>query len=165
LLGVDDDGSVSGTTRDKLDEWVAELCRTKISPPLIPYLSWAKDVELGKSVMAVRVPTGPNKPYARVHHNHSTYFVRVGSTCREASREELERMFQASGRVQYGLKPVPGATLDDLENVPCFLPDPTVMRRVPIRHHVGHEQENRGDATYAFDDSPDHGRLRSSELY
>ena len=27
LLGVEDDGSISGTTRDNLEEWVAELCR------------------------------------------------------------------------------------------------------------------------------------------
>ncbi|MDO9210623.1 MAG: ATP-binding protein [Deltaproteobacteria bacterium] len=28
---------------------------------------------------------------------------------------ELERMFQASGRIQYGLKPVPGSSLDNLD--------------------------------------------------
>lgn len=50
-----------------------------------------------------------------MHNNRRTYFIRVGGTSREASREELERMFQASGRVQYGPKPVPGATLDDLD--------------------------------------------------
>ena len=36
LLGVEDDGSVSGTTRDNLEEWVAELCRMKIDPPIVP---------------------------------------------------------------------------------------------------------------------------------
>jgi len=52
------------------------------------------------------------------------FFIRAGSTSREASREELERIFQASGRVQYGLKPVPGATPDDLDRRrlhDCFL--------------------------------------------
>ncbi|MCG8457582.1 MAG: putative DNA binding domain-containing protein [Holophagales bacterium] len=116
LLGVEDHGTVSGTLRERPEEWVAELCRRKIEPPIIPYLSWARDVELGKHVLAVRVPAGPDKPYARVHNDRRTYFVRVGSTCREASREELERMFQASGRLQYGLKPVPGATYDDLDS-------------------------------------------------
>jgi ATP-dependent DNA helicase RecG len=115
LLGVEDDGTISGTTRNRLDEWVAELCRKKIEPPIIPFLSWARDVEPGKDVLAVRVPTGPDKPYARLHDDRRTYFVRVGSTCREASREELERMFQASGRLEYGLKPVPGATLADFD--------------------------------------------------
>ena len=109
LLGVEDDGAVSGTTRGNLEEWVGELCRAKIEPPVIPVLSWARDAEPGRHVLAVRVPLGPNKPYARVHDNRKTYYVRVGKTSREASREELERMFQASGRLHYGLKPVPGA--------------------------------------------------------
>ena len=30
LLGVEDDGGVSGTTRDRVEEWVVELCRSKI---------------------------------------------------------------------------------------------------------------------------------------
>ncbi len=115
LLGVEDDSTISGTTRDRLDEWVAALCRQKIEPPIIPFLSWARDVEPGKHVLSVRVPVGPDKPYARVHDNRRTYFVRVNNTCREASREELERMFQASGRLQYGLKPVPGASFADFD--------------------------------------------------
>jgi ATP-dependent DNA helicase RecG len=112
LLGVEDDGRISGTTRDRLDEWVAELCRVKISPPIVPLLSWARDAEPGRHVLAVSVTLGPDKPYARVHDGRSTYFIRVGSTSREASREEMQRMFQASGRLQYGLKPVSGAGID-----------------------------------------------------
>ncbi|RCK77969.1 MAG: ATP-dependent DNA helicase [Candidatus Ozemobacter sibiricus] len=115
LLGIDDDGSVVGLSRANLEEWVAELCRVKIDPPIVPHLEWVRAIEPGKDVLVVRVPAGPNKPYARVHHNRRTYFIRVGRTSREASRDELERMFQASGRLQYGLKPVPGAALDDLD--------------------------------------------------
>ena len=115
LLGVEDDGRVTGVARDDAEEWVAEICRVKIEPPVIPVLSWANDVEPGKHVLAIHVPQGPDKPYARVHDNRRTYFIRVGKTCREAGREELERMFQASGRVQYGLKPVPGSTVNDLD--------------------------------------------------
>ena len=115
LLGVEDDGTISGTTRGNLEEWVAEICRVKIDPPVIPTLSWLRDAEPGKDVLAVGVPLGPDKAYARIHNNHRAYFVRVGSTSREASKEELERMFQASGRLQYGLKPVPGSSLSDLD--------------------------------------------------
>lgn len=116
LLGVEDDGRISGTAREGLDEWVAELCRTKIEPPVIPLLSWARNIEPGKHVLAVRVTLGPDKPYARMHNSRRTYFIRVGSTCREASRDELERMFQASGRLHYGLKPVSGAALEALDS-------------------------------------------------
>jgi ATP-dependent DNA helicase RecG len=115
LLGVDDDGSIYGTGRPDLEEWVAELCRVKIDPPVIPYLAWVRDVEPGKDVLIVQFPSGPDKPYARVHSGRNTYYIRVGSTSREASREELQRLFQSSGYVQYGLKPVPGAGLEMLD--------------------------------------------------
>ena len=116
LLGVEDDGSVTGTLRDNLEEWVVELCRLKIDPPIIPILAWVKNAEPDRDVLAVRVPIGPDKPYARVHNGRKTYFIRVGSTSREASRDELQRMFQASGSLHYGVKPVPGAGLEGLDH-------------------------------------------------
>ena len=115
LLGVEDDGSITGTTRENLEEWVAELCRIKIDPPIIPFLAWVKNAEPDRDVLAVRVTIGPDKPYARVHKGRKTYFIRVGSTSQEASRDELERMFQASGHLHYGVKPVPGAGFDGLD--------------------------------------------------
>lgn len=115
LLGVEDDGRISGATRSHLEEWVADLCRTKIEPPVMPHLSWASDPETGKRVLAVRVAQGPDKPYAQLHNGRLTYFIRVGNTVREASREELEIMFQASGRLRYGVKPVSGANLESLD--------------------------------------------------
>ena len=112
LLGVADDGGIIGTKRERLEDWVAELCRTKVEPPIVPMLSWVRDAAPGRDVLAVRVTLGPDKPYARVHDNRRMYYIRVGGTSREASREELERMYQASGRLRYGLKPVPGAGFD-----------------------------------------------------
>ena len=115
LLGVEKDGSITGTTRENLEEWVAELCRIKIDPPIIPFLAWVKNAEPDRDVLAVRVTIGPDKPYARVHKGRKTYFIRVGSTSQEASRDELERMFQASGHLHYGVKPVPGAEFHGLD--------------------------------------------------
>ncbi len=115
LLGVEDDGTVVGSTRPRVEDWVSEACCAKIDPPVIPLLAWTRDAAPGKDVLVVQVPQGPDKPYARVHNNRRTYYVRVGATSREASREELERLFQASGRLQYGLKPVPGADLAALD--------------------------------------------------
>lgn len=115
LLGVDDDGRIVGTQRSRLEEWVAELCRAKIDPPVIPVLSWVRDAEPGADVLAARVSVGPDKPYARVHNSRRAYYVRVGSTSREAGSEELERMYQSAGRLNYGLKPVPGAGVEELD--------------------------------------------------
>ena len=116
LLGIEKDGSITGTTRENLEEWVAELCRAKIDPPIIPFLAWVKNAEPDRDVLAIRVPIGPDKPYARVHNVRKTYFIRVGSTSREASRGELQRMFQASGNLHYGVRPVPGAGFDGLDH-------------------------------------------------
>ena len=115
LLGVEDDASISGVTRDNLEEWVAELCRTKIDPPVVPYMAWHKDIVTNKRVLAVEVPVGLDKPYSLLHNARRTCLIRVGSTCREASREELERMFHASGQLRYGLKPISGASISDLD--------------------------------------------------
>ncbi|MDE0099769.1 MAG: putative DNA binding domain-containing protein [Truepera sp.] len=116
LLGIEDDGSITGTVRPNLEEWITELCRVKIDPPVIPFLSWVRNAEPDRDVLAVRVTIGPDKPYAHLHNNRKTYFVRVGSTSQEASRDELERMFQASGRLHYGLKPVPGAGFEAFDH-------------------------------------------------
>ncbi|MYE25262.1 MAG: ATP-dependent DNA helicase RecG [Gammaproteobacteria bacterium] len=115
LLGVDDGGRIVGAQRPRLEEWVVELCRAKIDPPVIPSLHWVRNAEPGSDVLAVRVSVGPDKPYARVHNKRRTYYVRVGSTSREASSEELERMYQSAGRLNYGVKPVPGAGVEELD--------------------------------------------------
>ena len=56
LLGVEDDGKVSGITRDKLEEWVMTACRDKIRPAIIPFFEIIRDIEPGKDVAVVRVP-------------------------------------------------------------------------------------------------------------
>ncbi len=116
LLGIEDDGSITGTVRPNLEEWITELCRVKIDPPVVPFFSWVKNAVPNRDVLAVSVTTGPDKPYACLHDKRKTYFIRVGSTSQEASRDELERMFQASGRLHYGLKPVPGAGFEAFDH-------------------------------------------------
>ena len=37
LLGVEDNRTISGLTRDRLEEWVMNTCRDKIRPDIIPY--------------------------------------------------------------------------------------------------------------------------------
>ena len=114
LLGVEDDGRISGVKRPKLEEWVGELCRVKITPPVVPVLRWIRNAADGKDVLAIRV-VGLNKPYAQIHNNRKSYYIRVGSSSREASQEELGRMYQASGSMRYGLRPVPGTDIDALD--------------------------------------------------
>ena len=117
LLGVEDDGRVSGLTRSPRDaeEWVMNLCRNNVKEPLIPYwetVPWDESSNVG----VISIPADcPDKPYKARRDRAWVTFVRVGSTSREATREEEGRLYQASGIMRYDLRPVPGATLADLD--------------------------------------------------
>lgn len=114
LLGVDDDGSIAGTTRGDLEEWVMNTCRDKIRPEIIPYFQWIRDVEPGKHVAIVQVEMGWTV-HSVWHNHHRTYYIRVGSQVREPSHEELERLFQQRGRFRVETRPVSGSSLADVD--------------------------------------------------
>lgn len=114
LLGVEDDGSISGTTRPNTEEFVMNACRDKIRPALIPFYEVVKDVEPGKDVAVVRVSRGFDV-HTRWHNNRNVYYIRVGTQSREPTPEELARLFQQRGALRAELRPVSGATFADLD--------------------------------------------------
>ena len=114
ILGVDNDGSVIGITRDRLEEWVMTPCRDKIRPELIPYYEVIRDVEPGKDVAVVQVDRGW-AVHNVWHNNHRTYYIRVGTQSREASAEELERLFQQRGTFRLEVRGVSGSSAEDFD--------------------------------------------------
>lgn len=114
ILGVDDAGSVVGLTRDRLEEWVMTTCRDKIRPELIPYYEVIRDVEPGKDVAIVQVDRGWAVHHVW-HNNHRTYYIRVGTQSREASPEELERLFQQRGAFRLEVRGVSGSSMEDFD--------------------------------------------------
>ena len=131
VLGVDDAGSIVGLTRvdeseagqedqaerasyARLEQWVAHVCRDKIRPELNPYFQILRDVLPSMDVAVVGVERGYGVHHVW-HNNGRKYYVRVGSTSREASPEELARLFQQRGSVRVERQPVPGALIDDLD--------------------------------------------------
>ncbi len=117
LLGVEDEALVSGLTREpkQAEEWVMQIARDHVQPAVIPYwetLEW----EEGKVIGVVSLPAdAPDKPYKVKSGASWVTRVRVGTTTRDASREEEARLYQQSGRLRYGLKPVLGTTPGDLD--------------------------------------------------
>lgn len=109
LLGVEDDGAISGVTRPDVEEWVINICRNNVVPQIIP--GYQKILVEGKTVVMLDIPAGIAKPY---HTQKGDYYVRAGSTARKASREELSRLFQDSGLVHYETTPINGTRLTDL---------------------------------------------------
>lgn len=112
LIGVDDEGHPHDASSWD-EERVIDVASAAIDPPLIPTcqrLRWSPE----QTVVIVGVPEGAQKPYSARARDGCQYCIRAGSTSREASREELIRLTQASGAVASDLRPVLGATLDDL---------------------------------------------------
>lgn len=52
LLGVDDDGTVVGLTRSDIEEWVFNVARAKVRPPLNPGFDLLHDVEAERDVVS-----------------------------------------------------------------------------------------------------------------
>ena len=113
LIGIADDGGVVGRG-DWDDTKVMNVARTLLDPPVLPTFQSAYPPGSTTEVAIVSVDIGLEKPYAVSSGEGKRYYVRAGSTSREASREELLRLTQASGAVAGDLRPVLGAQLDDL---------------------------------------------------
>src|SRR5680860_1765495 len=65
LLGVNDDGSVTGIDRADLEEWVMQVCRDKIRPEIIPFFG-SSGFSMGSRVPPHRrVPLQRRSPGAR----------------------------------------------------------------------------------------------------
>ncbi len=114
LLGVGDDGSVVGLTRERLEEWVMTACRDKIRPAIIPFFEIVTNVHDGRDVAVVRVPRGISV-HTLWHRNSQRYYIRVGSQTREPTSEELSRLFQQRRSFRADVLPVSGSTIDDLD--------------------------------------------------
>ena len=117
LLGVEDDGAVTGLTRsrEQAEQWMMNVARENIRPRFVPCWSCVA-LDDGKTVAVVEVPAdAPEKPYkARVGKAWQAY-VRVGTTVREATHAEEARLFQAAQLVRFDINPVRGTDLGSLD--------------------------------------------------
>ena len=114
LLGVEDDGTITGLMRRDLEEWVMNVCRDKIRPAIIPFFEMVRGVKDNHDIAIVRVTRGYDV-HTLWHNNTNKYLIRVGTQSREATQEELARLFQQRGSVRAELRPVSGATLANLD--------------------------------------------------
>ena len=100
LIGVEDDGSLSGIESDR-ETWIANISRNNIIPALQLDVQHA-DIE-GKRICMVTVPKGQDRPYQT---QDGKYWIRAGSTNRMATKEELSRLFQQAGLIHFDISPV-----------------------------------------------------------
>lgn len=114
LIGVSDNKNITGVKENdlkKIEETIMNKCRDVIKPEIIPF--YEKVFVDGKTVVVLEV-NGIDKPYYLFKNNKKTYYIRVGTTVREATREELRRLFQASGSIHYDENLVYNSSLEDI---------------------------------------------------
>lgn len=114
LLGVEDDGTVSGVRRDGLERWVTDTVLGRYVFPAVDPLYQEIRVRDGRRVAVISFTEGTFKPYVLRSENREDIYYRVGSTSQLATREQQARLHQFGGTLQAELQPVPGSTLKDL---------------------------------------------------
>lgn len=111
LIGVDDDGNVVGVSDlDKVMSRMDDIALNRCEPPIIIFQESIIIDE--KKVVIVNVEKGNQRPY-RTKSGH--YYVRSSNRCRQATREELLRIFQSTKSLFYDELPISNAKLTDID--------------------------------------------------
>jgi ATP-dependent DNA helicase RecG len=111
IFGVTDTGDIHGIEDiDQSMRIIDDLAYQRSEPP-ITVVQETVEIE-GKTVLIVNIPKGSQRPY-RTSGGH--YYIRASNRCRQASREELLRLFQSSASLYYDETTVHRANLDDLD--------------------------------------------------
>ena len=114
LLGVDDDGAISGVQREDLENWVMDtVFRRYVHPMIIPFYEEVQ-IDECQRVAVVTVSAGVTKPYVVRDRDREDIYIRVGSTSRLATREQQARLYALGGMLHAELMPVSGSGLADL---------------------------------------------------
>ena len=117
LLGVEDDGTVTGLARtpERAEEWVMEIARAHLRPAAVPFWETLA-LDDGHLVGVISLPAdAPDKPYKARRGSAWVTLVRAGTTTRGATNAEEAHLYMQAGHFRYDRKPVPGATLEDLD--------------------------------------------------
>ncbi len=114
LLGLDDDGAIRGADRPDLETWVMNVCTDLVHPRVIPYYEEVRIDD--RRVAVVTLEVGNAKPYVLRHKGDEIPFIRIGSTTRKASREDMMRLFQSGGFLHVETLPVSGTRFKDLDS-------------------------------------------------
>lgn len=115
LLGVEDDGTISGIQRPNLEEWVMNtVFAAKVHPMILPFY---EEIAMpgGRRVAVVSFSQGTAKPYVLRHNNREDIYIRVGSTSRLATREQQARLFASGGILHPETLPVSGTSFASLD--------------------------------------------------
>jgi len=111
LLGIFDKKEMKGISNPDMEmQRVENISHNNCEPPLAVNIEKIK--VNNKMVLCVYIPKGSERPYRT---NKGVYYIRTSSGKRQATREELLRLYQATRSIYYDELPVPGISIDELD--------------------------------------------------
>ena len=115
LLGVEDDGNITGIQRPNLEEWVMDTVFGRyVHPMILPFYETVR-IDDSRRVAVIRLTQGTAKPYVVRQQDREEIFVRAGTVSRRASREQQARLFSQGGMLHAEALPVSGTAFSDLD--------------------------------------------------
>ena len=126
IIGVDKNRTIIGVEdTDRVLRDMDNIATNNCEPPITvvqELLYPGSQTDLGKleaansllqnPVIVVNIPKGDMRPY---HTNRGVYYIRTSSGRRQASREELLRLFQATESLYYDETPLPRLSIEDMD--------------------------------------------------
>lgn len=111
LLGISDKKAIKGVSQpDREMQRVDNISRNNCEPSLAVNI---EKIKINKEIVfCIYIPKGSERPYRT---NRGVYYIRTNSGKRQATREELLRLYQATRSIYYDELPVPAASIDELD--------------------------------------------------
>jgi len=114
IFGVNDDREITGLgdETDHVFQFIDNIAFNNCEPPVTIVQETVRDQQ-GRIVVIVNIPKGDHRPYRT---NRGVYYVRTTSGRRQASREELLRLFQSTESFYYDETSVIQSNVADLDD-------------------------------------------------
>jgi ATP-dependent DNA helicase RecG len=111
VFGVSDQRRVEGLDDpEQVEEQLIDICRNQIKPPILPRID---KVSFDNGVRVVVLEVDDRRaPHATADNR---YFIRVGSTKREADGGEIAQLFARSRSAAFEEMPMVAASIDDID--------------------------------------------------
>ncbi len=111
IIGVSKTGEIVGVENiDEVLKRTDDVAFNRCEPP-VTVIPETFSIE-GKTVIVLNVPKGDQRPYRT---QSGLYYVRSANRCRQASRQELLRLFQATESLFYDEIEIQKAGMDELD--------------------------------------------------
>lgn len=102
IFGVNDQLRIEGVEDpEEIEVQLREICAQQIQPPVFPYLNKVA-FDSGRRIVILEV-SAENRPHRTLDDR---FYLREGSTKREATREELSRLYQESFLTRFEQIPI-----------------------------------------------------------